>query len=118
MPNWHRPTPEMRRERYQNDPEYKERCKRYSRETYKKLRKKLIAGYGSKCVCCGETEPDFLELDHVNGGGASEYRKNPPLNVYRRLVREHFPEGYQLLCSNCNLGRWRNGGLCPHKSVE
>jgi hypothetical protein len=26
-------------------------------------------------------------------------------------------EGYQVLCSNCNRGRWRNGGECPHKVI-
>lgn len=24
---------------------------------------------------------------------------------------------YQLLCFNCNCGRHRNGGVCPHKGV-
>ena len=23
----------------------------------------------NKCQCCGETQPEFLTLDHINGGG-------------------------------------------------
>jgi hypothetical protein len=31
-------------------------------------------------------------------------------------VMNDFPPGFQLLCSNCNHGRARNGGICPHKT--
>jgi hypothetical protein len=24
---------------------------------------------------------------------------------------------FQVLCFNCNIGRERNGGMCPHKAV-
>ena len=31
------------------------------------------------------------------------------------LKRQGWPkDGYQLLCANCNQGRARNGGVCPH----
>ncbi len=108
--------PENRRKRYAEDPEYRAKAIASARANYAKVRAKIVTGYGAKCSCCGETTVDFLELDHVNGGGAAEYRETPPVNVYRRLIREGFPAGYTLLCSNCNLGRWRNGGVCPHKA--
>ena len=95
--------------------ENREKCLDYQKTYYLKLRTKLFDGYGNKCVCCGETEPLFLELDHVHGGGAKEYKATNPANVYRRLIKENFPAGYQLLCSNCNRGRQRNGGTCPHQ---
>jgi hypothetical protein len=60
----------------------------------------------------------FLELDHVHGGGSKEYKAIPPATVYLRLVNSGFPAGYQLLCSNCNTGKHRNGGICPHKAGD
>lgn len=34
-----------------------------------KIRSEMIAAYGGCCACCGETEPAFLSLDHIGGGG-------------------------------------------------
>jgi hypothetical protein len=31
------------------------------------------------------------------------------------LKRNNFPSGYRVLCMNCNHGRKRNGGICPHE---
>src|SRR6266567_4357200 len=36
-----------------------------------KLRREVLAAYGGKCVCCGESHPEFLAIDHVNNDGAS-----------------------------------------------
>jgi hypothetical protein len=32
------------------------------------------------------------------------------------LRKNGFPEGFQVLCANCNIGRHINGGICPHES--
>ena len=106
--------PEYRRKRYANDIEHRERAKRAAGANYHRLRATLISGYGSKCACCGETQPLFLEIDHVNGGGSKDFKENYSATVYRRIVKEGFPTEYQLLCANCNKGRFRNGGVCPH----
>jgi hypothetical protein len=38
------------------------------------------------------------------------------LNTWRRCGQKHgYPEGFQVLCMNCNWGRYRNGGVCPHE---
>lgn len=31
------------------------------------------------------------------------------------LKDNKYPKGFQVLCTNCNTGRHRNGGICPHK---
>jgi hypothetical protein len=31
------------------------------------------------------------------------------------LCKNGFPKGFQTLCMNCNWGKYRNGGQCPHK---
>ena len=33
------------------------------------LRKKALDRYGSVCQCCGESQYEFLCIDHINGGG-------------------------------------------------
>src|SRR5215467_11339214 len=36
------------------------------------LREAVYVGYGGKCQCCGEKEPAFLTVDHVNNDGHLE----------------------------------------------
>ena len=73
-----------------------------------------------KCVCCGETEIVFLTVDHINGGGSEERRRTNQHtgSFLRYLKKQGYPEGYQVLCWNCNCGRVQNGGICPHKTVS
>lgn len=73
--------------------------------------------YGSQCSCCGENMFEFLEIDHINNDG-SKHRKQ--INKYGStfygwLIENDFPEGFQVLCKNCNIGKHRNGGICPHQ---
>lgn len=82
------------------------------------VRDDAFAAYGGyKCVCCGETERLFLDLDHVNGGG-NKHRASLHKNgsaVYWWLKQHGYPKGMmQPLCSNCNQGKSRNNGVCPH----
>ena len=79
------------------------------------IRVQFLAAYGGKCVCCGETEPMFLTIDHIDNNGYLERKASPPGSFYGRIVREDFPKKYQLLCYNCNVGKHRNGGSCPHQ---
>lgn len=106
---------DFRKRSYGIDPEYTARAIAYSRAAYARLRKQILEGYGGKCNCCGESEPTFLEIDHVHGGGSKHYREENAGTAYRRIVKEGFPDRFQLLCCNCNRGRARHGGICPHK---
>ena len=92
---------------------------------YQKLELKIQAfeKYGNKCACCGETDPEFLSLDHVNSNGGAHRREVSPgrkdwggFHLYRLLRQQGYPEGYQVMCMNCNFGRTRNNGVCPHKT--
>jgi hypothetical protein len=100
-----------------------ERCRdivrRASREYYDRVRAETYEAYGGAvCVCCGETEQHFLTIDHVHNNGAEERREMESTrgskNFYVRLKTAGFPSGYQVLCQNCNVGKFRNGGVCPH----
>jgi hypothetical protein len=82
-----------------------------------KRRLEMIKAYGGKCACCSEDTPQFLTLDHKNGGGNKD-RNGRKSNHYiiTRLRKEGWPGGnHQLLCWNCNSGRAINGGICPHR---
>jgi len=82
------------------------------------LKLAVIKGYGGACTCCGETNPIFLTIDHVNGDGAQDRRKGLKAGKLAvKLIQQGFPSGYQILCWNCNLGRQLNGGVCPHQEV-
>ena len=67
------------------------------------------------CDCCGELEYDFLTIDHVNGGGRKHREEIHHGHLEIWLIMNNFPEGYKVLCYNCNCGRAKNNGICPHK---
>lgn len=93
-----------------------------------KIRGRVITAYGGRCACCGETEPKFLTLDHKNNDGAEHRRQiNSELKAKGRTggrsytllkwaIDNNYPDTLQILCYNCNCGKERNGGTCPHVS--
>lgn len=81
-----------------------------------KLRKDVIQRYGGKCHCCEETEYRFLTIDHIDGGGTEHRKKVGQGYKFYLWLRNHsYPEGFQILCWNCNCARYYNGGVCPHQ---
>lgn len=76
---------------------------------------------GYVCCCCGEDEPMFMTIDHIDNDGA-EHRRELGTKIGRGgsgffdwLRRNNFPPGFQVLCRNCNWGKHANGGVCPHQ---
>jgi hypothetical protein len=88
-----------------------------ARATRQKQRWDAILHYSSsdpKCSCCGERTPEFLAIDHINGGG-TQHRKEVPANKFYRWLRDNnWPEGYRVLCHNCNSS-YGYYGYCPHQ---
>ena len=90
-----------------------------ARNYYHNIRDAAFRAYGgATCACCGETEKMFLSLDHIDGGGNKQRREIADAygsnNFYVWLKRQNYPAGFQVLCQNCNVGKFRNGGICPH----
>jgi len=82
----------------------------------------VFAAYGGyRCACCGETEPMFLSIDHIDNNGAEERKSGlysgSGYSFYRWLRKTGFPSGYQVLCMNCQVGKHKNGGVCPHQNL-
>jgi len=94
------------------------------RDTLQRLKSQVYRAYGNKCQCCGEMNEDFFTLDHVNGDGARHRieicGKNSanPLLMYRWIIRNGYPSTIRLYCYNCNIGAYRNSGICPHREAE
>lgn len=100
---------EIRRKESEKTKKVQDRC-----------RSEVFAAYGGPvCNCCGETQIMFLSIDHVHNDGAKE-RKSGAYNgsgsaFYGWLRKNKFPPGYQVLCMNCQVGKHKNGGVCPHQ---
>ena len=80
----------------------------------RKYRDVVLDHYGNKCACCGETEKLFLEIDHVYSDGSEHRKLTNGASIAIWLIRNGFPPGFQILCSNCNQGKQMCGGVCPH----
>lgn len=102
------------------DPKVREACR--LRDVRLRLEAKIEAftRYGGcSCACCGEKHIEFLEIDHIQNDGA-EHRmrlggKNfVGLRFYKWLKRNAYPDGFQVLCGNCNSAKGRYGE-CPHE---
>lgn len=81
-----------------------------------RLREQAFKIYGTFCHCCGESQREFLQIDHIKGGG-KEHREELVQNhtwIFVWFKKNNYPKGFQTLCCNCN---WSKGiwGYCPHQ---
>ena len=109
----------MRRYRENMPLEKMARLAEYQRGYNAKRFQIVLNHYGAFCACCGETELKFLSVDHINNDGyarrkSGEHASGQPL--IGQIIRDNFPDIFQILCMNCNHGKSRNDGVCPHKS--
>lgn len=72
----------------------------------------VLNHYGRKCYCCGEHDDIFLTIDHIKNDG-KKHRIEIGTGLYRWLIKNNFPEGFQVACYNCNIAKYKNGGECP-----
>lgn len=93
-------------------------------ETHKKFRESLkiqvvdVYSKGTmRCACCGDSHIEFLAIDHVKSNG-NEHRRSignkGGYSFYLWLKRNYWPDGFQVLCHNCNQAKAAYGE-CPHR---
>lgn len=98
--------------------EKREYYQRLQKNRNQEARMRVLVHYGGdppKCKCCRENRYEFLAIDHIHGGGRKHRRKVGSGHAfYKHLIDNGFPEGYRILCHNCNqsLGQY---GYCPHE---
>jgi hypothetical protein len=84
-----------------------------------RMKRRVMDAYGSVCACCGEHRLEFLTIDHIDGGGTQhriKIKKNGS-QFYCWLVKNKYPEGYRVLCFNCNCSMGMKG-YCPHQKEK
>jgi hypothetical protein len=105
--------------------EHQEQFHTNQKRCYDKMRLECLQHYSKEipeCACCGETEILFLHIDHIQGNGADHRRTlKAELGYYPGgnklpywLKKNNYPDGFQVLCANCNLGK-RIAKECPHQ---
>lgn len=89
--------------------------KQWRKNYQQKVKQEIMNMYGKICSCCGESKLTFLTIEHSFKDGNKTSRRGQEL--YFWLRKNNFPQnlGLEVLCWNCNVGRWINGGKCPHK---
>ena len=98
---------------YSRDSKHCSKClKSRSRKTMlKHNRKKLFELLGNKCIGCGETDPIFFQVDHINNDASTDVVK---CSVRLRDYLAE-PHRFQLLCANCNHAKRMNNGVLYRK---
>lgn len=98
--------------------QYREKNKEKIQASQKNYREKnrdlVISKYGKICGCCGEHIKEFLAIDHIDGVKIEGWPTHGG-SLYRKLIKENYPEGFRVLCHNCNLSLGIYG-YCPHKT--
>lgn len=114
------------RRKLRNPEKYKKQYAKTNIKNRKKniaIREKVIDFYTNglrKCMCCGYSGIQFLNVDHVNNDGYRHRKqlKGSSYKVYQDIINDGFPDKYQILCFNCNLAKNHNGGVCPHEDID
>ena len=87
------------------------KCITDKRNERQNLKFQVISHYSNdkiKCVQCGFGDIRALEVDHIDNNGAEERKRLfgsrmcAGTTFYRWLRQNNYPEGYQILCANCN----------------
>jgi hypothetical protein len=94
-----------------------EKCSSSRKQTASSLKQFTVNKYGGKCACCGESRLEFLCVDHINNDG-KQHRKTfrwsgCGRDIYKWLRDNNYPEGFQVLCFNCNHSKGLFGE-CAH----
>lgn len=83
------------------------RKKKYMNEA---IKYRIMCAYGPnglpQCAQCGIHDIDVLTLDHIHNNGAAERKRLKIFGgvyFYKHLEKSGYPDGYQVLCMNCNL---------------
>ena len=67
------------------------------------------------CVKCGFNDIRALSVDHINSDGSKHRKEDKSARfIYKWLKKHDYPEGFQILCMNCNfIKRYENNEM-PH----
>jgi hypothetical protein len=90
----------------------RQRNNEWRKRRIKAEREKVLAHYGTECVCCGATEK--VSVFPVDNTPKHEWltkqgKSSVPTGFNHQLVFLNFPEGYETRCMRCH--QYLRGGL-------
>lgn len=91
-----------RRWRAANPEQYRASVRAAGQRLRERDRAAVFERYGRTCACCGTTNSPTI--DHIDGTGR-QHREQVGRALYRWLVKNGFPEGFQTLCRPCNRSK-------------
>ena len=112
----YRKSEKHRKKRYTEAYRQKDRLKQKLKS--RRVKTEVIAHYSHgemKCAKCPYCNIKALTIDHIDNDGAEhrrELQQEGVHNFYLWLRRNNYPEGFQVLCMNCQWEkRWDEGDL-------
>src|SRR3990167_6944100 len=117
---WDKAHPEVRkaynkkwRGKYPNywkeyDTKFHEQAKLRQRKYGRKIKLTIVNHYSQgtmRCKKCGFSDIRALQIDHIDGGGSKHHKeldRSKSGRLYKWIIKNNFPSGFQILCANCN----------------
>lgn len=93
---------------------HRKRLNKATRNYHRRIKIEVLTHYSMAtypvCARCGVTDVNVLCLDHIEGK-KEKLSIDTGARLYRRLKKAGFPEGFQVLCANCNLKKLIEEGV-------
>ena len=88
-----------------------------NKKRIRKIKIEVLNSYSNglmQCQCCKEKIIEFLTIDHLPNAPHKRNNKNRSgTEFYSWLKKHNYPEGFRVLCMNCNFS-YGKYGYCPH----
>lgn len=89
---------------------YRQEHKLHLRQQKDLVRLEVLSHYSVEdypvCANCSILDTEVLSIDHANNNGTQERKdmgwRGSGMYFYKYLKEKGYPEGYQILCHNCN----------------
>jgi hypothetical protein len=115
---WHDNHDEVLKKQKEYHAKHRKQRNDAGKRNHHKIRQMVFDHYGQKCAWpgCDVTDPDMLQIDHVNGDGCRHRKEigDGGGNISRYLVKNNFPEGFRILCANHN---WKHRANLEREKV-
>lgn len=94
--------------------ENKVKFRQYGKEYRFRLRSLVVEQLGGKCECCGETQLEWLQIDHQNNDGKKHRQEvGRGKDMMLDILRNPGKYKVRVLCANCH-NAVTCYGYCPH----
>lgn len=100
------------------DPIEREKINACAKQRRKKLRSEILDLLGGKCVCCGETNKIYLQVDHLNKDGKQHRAlcNNDTYTLFKDIKKNPSRFELRVLCASCHFA-FTQGEQCQHPIV-